>query len=194
VEPLTPLEQQVYQFLIDFLADNTYQPSIREIGRRFHIKSTKTVSDLLHALEHKGYIERRESRSRGVRILRHSGNGGIAVPLYKEPRTGKTAAADREALITLDRQFVPGDDAYFLRVAHGVRELGILDGDLLLISPSVPLTDRPVAVTMNAAVHVQPSAPKSSEAVLGSVCGVYRPLWKNEPTQRIPAAKDAPLS
>ena len=64
-EPLTQLEKRVYHYMIDFLAENTYQPSIREIARKFRIKSTKTVSDLLHALETKGYIEREESRSRG---------------------------------------------------------------------------------------------------------------------------------
>src|SRR6476661_9715915 len=68
-EPLTQLEKRVYHYMIDFLAENTYQPSIREIARKFRIKSTKTVSDLLHALEKKGFIERDESRSRGVRIL-----------------------------------------------------------------------------------------------------------------------------
>jgi repressor LexA len=195
VEPLTPLEQQVYQYLIDFLADNTYQPSIREIGRRFQIKSTKTVSDLLHALEHKGYIERRESRSRGVKILRHSGGGaGLAVPLFREPRSGSTHTADREGFITLDRQFVPSDDAFFVRVSQGARDLGILDGDLVLVSPSVPLANRPVAVAANAAVLVQPRAPEPKSGVLGSVCGVYRPLWKHDGSPRIPAAKDAPPS
>src|SRR5437868_6804486 len=46
-EPLTPLERRVYHYLIDFLAENTYQHSIREIAKKFRIKSTKTVSDLL---------------------------------------------------------------------------------------------------------------------------------------------------
>jgi repressor LexA len=68
-EPLSQLERRVYHYMIDFLAENTYQPSIREIARKFRIKSTKTVSDLLHALENKGFIERDESRSRGVRLL-----------------------------------------------------------------------------------------------------------------------------
>ena len=40
---LTPTEEKVYQYLIEFLATNSYQPSIREIGRQFDIKSTKTV-------------------------------------------------------------------------------------------------------------------------------------------------------
>ena len=74
-EPLTQLEQQVYHYMIDFLAENTYQPSVREIARQFRIKSTKTVSDLLHALENKGYIQRDESRSRGVRLLGFAASG-----------------------------------------------------------------------------------------------------------------------
>src|SRR3954466_15145146 len=68
-EPLSQLEKRVYHYMIDFLAENTYQPSIREIARKFRIKSTKTVSDLLHALEGKGYIQRDESRSGGARLL-----------------------------------------------------------------------------------------------------------------------------
>ena len=67
-EPLSPLEQKVYHYLIDFLAENTYQPSIRDIARKFRIKSTKTVSDLLHALAVKGYIQRDRARSRGVKV------------------------------------------------------------------------------------------------------------------------------
>jgi repressor LexA len=195
VEPLTVLEQQVYQFLIDFLADNSYQPSIREIGKRFRIKSTKTVSDLLHALEDKGYIERQESRSRGLRILGFGGSGGTqAVPLYREPETRTASAGDADRFITVDRRFVPSDDAFFVRVARGTRELGILDGDLVLVSPSLPQADRMVAVTADAGVRVQSKPPRSGDALIGSVCGVYRPLWKNEGPPPVPAKPDAPVS
>src|SRR5450759_2857436 len=74
-ESLSALERRVFYYLIDFLADNTFQPSIREIARKFRIKSTKTVSDLLRSLEKKGYIERDASRSRGVRLLGYAGSG-----------------------------------------------------------------------------------------------------------------------
>ncbi|MDX2183518.1 MAG: hypothetical protein SFW08_05980, partial [Gemmatimonadaceae bacterium] len=57
-EPLTPLERRVYHYLIDFLATHSYQPSVREIAKRFRIKSTKSVSELLTALAIKGYIRR----------------------------------------------------------------------------------------------------------------------------------------
>jgi repressor LexA len=68
-EQLTSTERKVYHYLLDFLAEHTYQPSIREIGSTFQIKSTKTVSDILQSLAKKGYIERAAARSRGVRLL-----------------------------------------------------------------------------------------------------------------------------
>ena len=68
-EPLTKIERRIYNYLVDYLKENTYQPSIREIGKRFGIKSTKTVSEHLQSLADKGHIERDASRSRGVRIV-----------------------------------------------------------------------------------------------------------------------------
>ena len=80
---LTPTEDKVYQYLIEFLAANSYQPSIREIGRQFAIKSTKTVSDVLGSLARKGYIQRNQARSRGLRILgSHSPGATRALPFY----------------------------------------------------------------------------------------------------------------
>ena len=102
-EPLTQLERRVYHYMIDFLAENTYQPSIREIARKFRIKSTKTVSDLLHALESKGFIERDESRSRGVRLLGFAAAGATQpVPYYGRIHAGEPAllAEHRSGFIT----------------------------------------------------------------------------------------------
>src|SRR5512132_4446361 len=113
-EPLTPLEQRVYHYMIDFLAGNTYQPSIREIARKFRIKSTKTVSDLLHALENKGYIERDESRSRGVRLLGFAATGNTQpIPYYGKIHAGKPSllAENRMGFITVARRFLPTEDS-----------------------------------------------------------------------------------
>ncbi len=39
-KPLTSLERRILDYLVEYLRQNTYQPSIREIGKRFGIKST----------------------------------------------------------------------------------------------------------------------------------------------------------
>ncbi len=207
-EPLTQLEQRVYHYLIDFLADNTYQPSIREIAREFQIKSTKTVSDLLHALERKGYIERDQSRSRGVRLLGYAATKGTQpVPYYGRIHAGEPSllAEHRKGFITVDRRFLPGDDTFILKVqGDSMRGRGILDGDYVLISPSraaadgdvvgARLGDEATVKTLShrgATVVLEPAneADRSIEvgreddfALLGVVCGVFRPYWEQNQT------------
>jgi repressor LexA len=210
-EPLTQLERQVYHFLIDFLAENTYQPSIREIARRFRIKSTKTVSDLLHALEGKGYIQRDESRSRGVRLLGYAAAGATqptacytridgSPPLRDENRTG---------FITMDRRFLPTPDVYWLKACDSAMAArGILDGDYVMVSPSTDakdgdtvavrtgltttvrtLTRRDATITLQSADTGEASielGPDDDFALLGVVCGVFRPYFEQEPTPLMP--------
>ncbi len=144
-EQLSVMERKVYHYLIDFLAENTYQPSVRDIGRRFRIKSTKTVSDLLQSLAAKGYIERDASRSRGVRLLGvHSVGGTQPVPVY-----GETAALDPQwhggepdDWMTIDRRFVPADDVVFLKNERDrCATRGVLEGDYVMVSPSARAGD-----------------------------------------------------
>ena len=118
-EPLSPLEQKVYHYLIDYLAENTYQPSIRDIARQFGIKSTKTVSDLLQSLASKGYIQRDRTRSRGVKLVGVGGTSGPQpVPYYGKIHAGEPALLpeNRAGFITMDRRFVPSQDSFYLKV------------------------------------------------------------------------------
>jgi repressor LexA len=214
-EPLTQLEKRVYHYMIDFLALNTYQPSIREIARQFQIKSTKTVSDLLQSLESKGYIEREESRSRGVRILGFSATGNTQpVPFYGQVHTGDPALRPehRAGFITLDRRFLPSEDGFFLKMkGDSMSGRAILDGDYVLVSPSATPKDGDlVAVRIGAETTVRTlrqsgdrvvlEASKAGEdsiavgahddpGILGVVSGVFRPFWEQEASPTIPGSE-----
>jgi repressor LexA len=209
-EPLSALERRVYHYLIDFLAENTFQPSIREIARKFRIKSTKTVSDLLQSLEKKGYIERDASRSRGVRLVGYAAAGSTQpVPYYGKIAAGTPALLpeNRKGFITADRRFLPTEDVFALK-ADGDSMVGraILDGDFVICSPSLEpkdgdivaarIGDRATVKTLThrgATIVLEPANPseqaievKPSDdfAVLGVVCGVYRPFHENEEPPR----------
>jgi len=211
-EQLTQLEKRVYHYMIDFLAENTYQPSIREIARKFRIKSTKTVSDLLHSLETKGYIEREESRSRGVRLLGFSATGNTQpVPYYGQIHAGDPALLPehRSGFITMDRRFLPSENVFFLKV-KGDSMVGraILDGDFVMISPAAQPKDGDIiaarlgpeatiktlrqngsAITLepaNPADHSIEVGPNDDFKVLGVVTGVFRPFWEQEPQPTMP--------
>jgi repressor LexA len=185
-EPLTQIERRVYHYLIDFLSDNTYQPSIREIARKFRIKSTKTVSDILIALAKKGYIERQDARSRGVRIIGYSAATLTQpVPIYR-------GVQDQAGFVTMDRRFLPTEDVLYVTMrGDSMAGRGILDGDLLLVSPSL----RPKEGDLVALRHGPEASVKTysrdDAAIIGVVCGVFRPLHEHEPATTEP---DSPES
>ena len=133
-KPLTSLERRILDFLVEYLRQNTYQPSIREIGRRFGIKSTKTVSEYLQSLADKGWIERDPSRSRGVRLI------GIELnsETVKVPRVGNgNGAVEVPAAFELDRQLAGANGTFCISIhGDGLAGEGIRDGDLLLVEPA----------------------------------------------------------
>ncbi len=136
VEPLTEIERKILDFMVQYLRENTYQPSIREIGERFGIKSTKTVSEHLQALAEKGCLERDPSRSRGVRILGVDLSADtVAVPCFSEvPVEG--AASKPDAFLSVDRQMGSDDGSFMVRAGAGdLAVLGVAEGDLVLVSP-----------------------------------------------------------
>lgn len=219
-EPLTPLERRVYHYLIDFLAENTYQPSIREIAKKFRIKSTKTVSDLLASLSLKGFIERDQSRSRGVRIVGYAGQATTQpVPFYGRVHAGEPALLPDHRLgyITMDRRFLPTDDVFFLRVkGESMVGRGIFDGDYVLVSPSTRARDGDVVAARlgdeatiktlthrGATIVLEPAndaeraievGPRDDFAVLGVACGVFRPFMESVPQPTLSLATDAEVN
>ena len=206
-EPLTQLERRVYHYMIDFLAENTYQPSIREIAKKFRIKSTKTVSDLLHSLANKGYIERDESRSRGVRLLGFAAAGATQpVPYYGRVHAGEPALLPEHRLgyITFDRRFLPSEDVFLIKVkGESMTGRGINDGDLVMVSPASRAKDGDIVAARlgdeatiktlthrGATVVLEPAhigersievGPRDDFAVLGVVCGIFRPFFEAPP-------------
>jgi repressor LexA len=203
-EPLSRIEDELYRFLLDFLAEHTFQPSVREIGRALKIPSTKSVTDLLAALERKGYIRKAFGRSRGVSLVGFAGAiGTMPVPLVSlNPATGAFETDDH---VTLDRRLVAATDAFLVRALPlGAPAHGVLDGDLVLVHPSArardgdlvvarvggalivrPLTRRGAALTLGpsgAGDTVELAATDDYE-VIGVVAGVVRPPRSETPTE-----------
>ena len=133
--PLSPVEQQVYYYLLDFLAEHTFQPSVRDIAQRFRIPSTKSVADLLASLERKGYVKRKPGRSRGVVLLGYAGGTGtLPVPVVRV--VAGSAEVVIEDHLALDRRLVPDGDAFIVRASTGdAAALGVLSGDCVLVHP-----------------------------------------------------------
>jgi len=67
-ERLSERQQRILEFLIEYVAENGYPPSFREIGVAAGISSTSVVSYNLERLEERGYLSRDREVSRGLKL------------------------------------------------------------------------------------------------------------------------------
>lgn len=141
-EALNEIERDILDYMVSYLRSHTYQPSIREIGQRFGIKSTKTVSEHLKALADKGFLERDPARSRGVRILGMDLHpDAVSLPVFRGlPESREALDLDiAEERVTLDRTLVGAKGSFLLRMTGDeLAGLGVHADDLVLVEP-IPL-------------------------------------------------------
>lgn len=137
--PPNEIERRILDYMESYLRRHTYQPSVREIGAKFGIKSTKTVSEHLKALAAKGYLERDPSRSRGARIVGIDLNAETrSVPCYPGIAHWRDDGREKEPQqsYAIDRRLAGAAGSFFARVSGDeAGALGYEDGDLLLVQP-----------------------------------------------------------
>lgn len=128
---LTPRQQQILQLIRDFISETGMPPTRAEIAEALGFRSANAAEDHLKALARKGAIELLPGSSRGIRLMEADG-----LPLIGRVAAGQPILAQEhiEEHLKIDPQlFHPAAD-YLLRV-HGMsmRDIGILDGDLLAV-------------------------------------------------------------
>ena len=66
---LTQRQQDIFDFIVRFMQERGYPPTLREMCNEFGIKSTNGVRVILEALVKKRYIIRRPWLSRGIELV-----------------------------------------------------------------------------------------------------------------------------
>jgi len=157
----SPKQQEILDFIEDSIRRNGYPPSIREICSAVGLTSSSTVFTHLAALEKKGYIEKDDSKTRGIRL---TGTKSAVNPFFTQdidqesvnvPVIGKvTAGMPILAVENVERTFpVPGDflsgEAFMLHVSgESMIEAGILDGDYILVQRQATARDGDIVVAL----------------------------------------------
>ena len=68
LKPLTKRQQEIFDFIIESMANNGAPPTRQEIAHHFGFRSANASEDHLKALHKKGYIELLSGTSRGIMI------------------------------------------------------------------------------------------------------------------------------
>jgi repressor LexA len=135
---LTGRQQEIWDFLVDYVDRHGYPPTVREIGEAVGLASPSTVHAHLANLERAGLLKRDPTKPRALELVGRepAAIGGVELP--KLPLVGQIAAggpllADENIE---DHVAVPerlnGD--FLLRVkGDSMINAGILEGDLVIV-------------------------------------------------------------
>ena len=129
---LTARQQQIFDLIKSHIDDTGYPPTRAEIAEVFGFRSANAAEEHLKALARKGVIEMVPGASRGIRLPDHH----AGLPIVGRVAAGSPILAEEHVedyLNVADSFFQPQAD--YLLTVHGqsMRDVGILDGDLLAV-------------------------------------------------------------
>lgn len=128
---------------------NGFPPSVREIGKEFHLTSTASVYNRIKKLTDAGFLIKTNSKNRALKVVNYTPSGEEApkinmtegktvdVPIIGKVAAGVpiTAVEEREEVMTLPASFVRSRDIFVLRVSgESMINAGIYDGDFIMVN------------------------------------------------------------
>ena len=135
---LTQRQQEIWQFLGEYVDGHGYPPTVREIGEAVGLASPSTVHAHLANLERAGLLRRDPTKPRALELVGRERSEVPAAAMARLPLVGQIAAggpllADQNVE---DHLAVPetlhGD--FLLRVkGDSMVNAGILDGDIVVV-------------------------------------------------------------
>lgn len=133
MDNLTPRQAEILELIREFVASTGFPPTRAEIARRLGFRSANAAEEHLRALARKGAIQLTPGSSRGIRLLDAEEEG---LPVIGRVAAGSPILAEEH--IERRYRFAPDGFSpkadYLLRVrGMSMRDVGILDGDLLAV-------------------------------------------------------------
>ncbi len=148
MRPLTPRQQQIFDLIREKISETGMPPTRAEIANFFGFKSANAAEEHLKALAKKGYIEMLPGTSRGIRLAEEFIEED-GLPLIGRVAAGEPILAQEhvEEHYKIDGTlFRPAAD-YLLRVnGESMKDIGIMDGDLLAVHQTTDVKNGQVIV------------------------------------------------
>ena len=139
---LTERQQEIWNFLIEYVDGHGYPPTVREIGERVGLASPSTVHAHLANLERAGLLRRDPTKPRALELIgRESVEpetqaavlDAVRLPLIGEIAAGSPLLAEQNVEDYLAMPKTTKGD-FLLRVrGESMIGAGILDGDLVIV-------------------------------------------------------------
>jgi len=151
MEPLTKKQKDILEFIRNFIDDNGYAPSYREIAHYFELSSTGTVAEYINILAEKGYLTKDAMEARAIQLTPSFDDG---VELHSIQLMGIIdAGRPIEAIRTNETIDIPRDmmgrRTFALRVrGESMIDDGILEGDYVIIEQTLSPKNGDIVVAL----------------------------------------------
>jgi repressor LexA len=153
---LTGRQQEIWDFLVDYVDRHGYPPTVREIGVAVGLASPSTVHAHLANLERAGLLKRDPTKPRALELAGRERRDRAApepretpgLPLVGQIAAGGPLLAEENVE---DHVAVPGrlNGDFVLRVkGDSMIDAGILDGDLLVVQRSQDARNGDIVVAL----------------------------------------------
>lgn len=133
MQDLTPRQQQILDLIREHIEETGYPPTRAEIAEQLGFKSANAAEEHLKALARKGAIEMVAGASRGIRLPEQQQQG---IPVVGRVAAGNPILAEQhiEDYCNIPANFFHPRVDFFLQVrGDSMKDVGILDGDLLAV-------------------------------------------------------------
>ncbi len=152
---LTARQKQVLSVIEEYIVENGYPPSVREIGDCLGLSSSCTVQRHLEALIGKGYLRRSGSKARTLELTESAGGTRSAeiafVPLVGRVAAGAPVLAEEhvEEQLPIAKALV-GEGAFFALKVRGdsMIEAGLFEGDTVIVRQQPTAHDGEIVVAL----------------------------------------------
>ena len=133
-ETLTTAQQELYDWLVDFIGDHHHSPSIRQMMQAMGLRSPAPIQSRLRHLQQKGWIKWQEGQARTLQLIEESLSG---VPVLGSIAAGGLVETFDDVQETLDLNSVLQLKGLFALTVNGDSMIDsfIADGDMVLMEP-----------------------------------------------------------
>jgi repressor LexA len=131
---LTKVQQELYDWLVEYIRENQHAPSIRQMMMAMGLRSPAPIQSRLEHLRNKGFIQWAEGQARTIQILKNSTTG---IPILGAIAAGGLVEPFVDEVERLDiSSFFQGMNHFALRVTgDSMIEDMIAEGDMVIMEP-----------------------------------------------------------
>ena len=136
MKDLTPKQQEIYDYILQFTQEKGYPPSVREIGEALGLKSPSTVHFHIKGLENAGVLTKTAGKTRTLTLNEDAVTSRRdKIPLVCNVAAGSPILAEEcvEEYLTYDTEGMVGEHFALKVRGESMLNAGILPGDLVIV-------------------------------------------------------------